>query len=162
MSQIESNSLAIGLTERMVRWGTHTFILFPCLERVNEKLRLLLVLIEKKPVGRQIDVGARPLLAVLHHRFLGARSRKEGEVKATPKKIGKIGPKRVFLCFLASSEKEASKAKVFTHYSRISFPGGSSVKRAKFVEAILFFLFLLRPPKRKMQMLCCHLSSLPF
>jgi hypothetical protein len=116
---------------------------------VNEKLRLLLVLIEKKPVGRQIDVGARPLLAVLHHRFLGARSRKEGEV-------------RVFLCFLASSEKEASKAKVFTHYSRISFPGGSSVKRAKFVEAILFFLFLLRPPKRKMQMLCCHLSSLPF
>lgn len=69
----------------------------------------------------------------------GARSRKEGEVKATPKKIGKIGPKRVFLCFLASSEKEASKEKVFTHYSRISFPGGSSVKRAKFVEAILFF-----------------------
>lgn len=43
---------------------------------MNEKLRLLLVLIEKKPVGRQIDVGARPLLAVLHHRFvlyLGAK-----------------------------------------------------------------------------------------
>jgi len=61
----------------MVRWGTHTFILFPCLERVNEKLRLLLVLIEKKPVGRQIDVGARPLLAVLHHRFV-PRSKNRG------------------------------------------------------------------------------------
>jgi hypothetical protein len=48
-----------------VTWGTHTFILFPCIERVNEKLRLLLVLIEKKPVENEILVQDIAMLMLL-------------------------------------------------------------------------------------------------